>query len=875
MKSFTSVAWVIYSSALLINLFSEACCFGFAGKGKFFMPSISRRDLLHSGLAFSASSLVARSAWGRTAAMIAGYPRPASAEALAAVAPREHLLFDFDWKFTFGNGDDPSKDLGFGYGQGDFAKTGEFEFAKAKFDDSKWRSLNLPHDWAVELPFVNDKEQTSHGFKPLGRRYPETSVGWYRRAFDIPESDKGRRIWVEFDGAFRDVLVFVNGCFIGRNDNGYAPFRFDLTDFLAYGKKNYIVARVDASFGDGWFYEGAGIYRHVWLTKTDALHLGKWESYVRPEVNGSAAALTLGTIVENEGKQEESAKVKWEILDAAGKTVASAESPAQSIGVDGNAAFHATAKIPNAALWSVETPNLYQAIVTVEAGGKTRDAERVSFGVRTAKFTSDKGFFLNGKPVKIQGTCNHQDHAGVGAAVPDALQWFRLAVLREMGGNAVRTSHNMPTPEWVEACDRMGMMMMCETRQMSANPEGMAQLAVMIKRYRNSPSVIMWSVGNEEGQLQGPMAEQGARIARDMVRLCHELDPTRVVSAAVNGNNEQGVSDAFDIIGFNYNLKLPDKFHQEHPERPIYGSETSSAIGTRGVYSTDLLRNTVNSYDGVVPWGETAEEWWNFYGTRVWEAGGFAWTGFDYRGEPTPYGWPSINSQFGIVDMCGFPKDNFFYYKAWWGKDSVVHLFPHWNWEGREGDEIPVWVYSNMDEVELLVNGKTIGSQKVPHLGHVEWKVRYEPGSIEARGSKDGKVVLTDKRETTGPAAAIRLTADRMEINANGEDLAVIKVEGLDKDGRLVPIADNHIAFKITGNGALIGVGNGDPNCQESDKAPKRSLFNGLAQVIVQATKEPGEIQIEAHKDGWEGPALTPATITIKTKQVELRPEVA
>ena len=838
------------------------------------MPGISRRELLFSGMAISASSLAARSAWGRTSALLSGYAGPASAEALAAVAPREHLLFDFGWKFTFGNGADPSKDLGFGYGQGDFAKTGEFEFAKAHFDDSKWRSLNLPHDWAVELPFVDDKEQASHGFKPLGRRYPETSVGWYRRAFDVPETDKGRRTWIEFDGVFRDIIVFVNGCFIGRNDNGYAPFRFDLTDFLAYGKKNYVVARVDASFGDGWFYEGAGIYRHVWLTKTDSLHLGQWESFVRSELNGNNATLTLGTLVKNEGAQTENAKVKWQILDAAGKTVATAEAPAQSIAIDGTASYSAIAKLPSPALWSVEAPNLYQAIVTVESAGKARDAERVSFGVRTAKFTADKGFFLNGKPVKIMGTCNHQDHAGVGAALPDAMQWFRLAVLKEMGGNAVRTSHNMPTPEWVEACDRMGMMMMCETRQMSSNPEGMAQLEVMVKRYRNSPSIIMWSVGNEEGQLQGPMAEQGARIAGDMVRLCHELDPTRVVSAAVNGNNEKGVSDAFDVIGFNYNLSYPDKYHQEHPNRPIYGSETSSAIGTRGVYSTDKLRNWVNSYDGVVPWGETAEDWWKFYGTREWEAGGFAWTGFDYRGEPTPYGWPSINSQFGIVDMCGFPKDNFFYYKAWWGKDPVVHLFPHWNWEGRQGDEIPVWVYSNLDEVELFVNGKSVGTQKVPHLGHVQWKVRYEPGSIEARGSKDGKVVLTDKRETTGPATTIRLTADRMEINADGEDVVVIKVEGLDKDGRLDPLADNHIDFKVTGNGALIGVGNGDPNCQESDKAPKRSLFNGLAQVIVQSTKEPGEIQIEARKDGWEGPNLTPATITIKTRQVELRPAV-
>ncbi|HET6170443.1 MAG TPA: beta-galactosidase GalA, partial [Terracidiphilus sp.] len=713
------------------------------------MPGITRRDLLSSGLALSASSLLTRSAWARTAAALSVQSAGGSAEALAAVAPREHLLFDFGWKFLNGNADDPARDLNFGFSQSDFAKTGDFDFAKAKFDDSKWRPLDLPHDWAVELPFVDDKEQESHGFKPLGRRYPLTSVGWYRREFEIPAGDQGRRIWVEFDGAFRDVLIFVNGCFVGRNDNGYAPFRFDLTDFIALGAKNYIVARVDASFGDGWFYEGAGIYRHVWLTKTDPLHLGKWETTVRSTVSGGSASLALAALVKNDGTQAENAKVTWQILDAAGKTVATAESPAQTVAVDGAVTFAATVKLADAKFWSVDEPNLYAALVTVESGGKARDAERVSFGVRTAVFDPQKGFFLNGKSIKIQGTCNHQDHAGVGAALPDRMQFFRAGVLREMGCNAVRTSHNMPTPEWVEACDRMGLMMMCETRQMSSNPEGLAQLEVMVKRYRNSPSIIIWSIGNEEFTLQNDMAEQGAKIAAAMVQRCHELDPTRVVSAAVNGNNKQGVSTPLDIIGFNYHLEMPDEYHKQNPKRAIYGSETSSAISTRGVYVTDPLRNTVNAYSAVVPWGETAEEWWTFYGTREWEAGGFAWTGFDYRGEPTPYGWPSINSQFGIVDMCGFPKDTFYYYKAWWGKEPMIHLFPHWNFEGREGDEIPVWVYSNLDEVELFHNGTSLGSQKMPRLGHVEWKVKYEPGAIEARGSKDGKVVLIEKRETT------------------------------------------------------------------------------------------------------------------------------
>jgi beta-galactosidase len=839
-----------------------------------FMPGISRRDLIFSGFAFSASSLAVPSAWSRTASLLASYPQVPSAEATAAIAPRERLLFDFGWKFTFGNGTDPSRDLGFGYGQGDFAKTGDFKFAKEGFDDSKWRTLNLPHDWAVELPFVWDDEQMSHGFKPLGRRYPETSVGWYRRAFDVPASDLGRRVSVEFDGAFRDVLVFVNGCFVGRNNNGYAPFEFDISDFLELGKTNYIVVRVDASFGDGWFYEGAGIYRHVWLTKTDPVHLGKWDSTVRTELNGQSASLSLGAVVVNQGKQSENANVTWKILDAAGRTVATAEASAPPIPVDGSASYTATTTLTNPALWSVEDPNLYSALVTVEVAGQARDAERINFGVRTTRFDPDNGFFLNGKSMKIQGTCNHQDHAGVGAALPDRLQWYRMGVLREMGCNSIRTSHNMPTPELVEACDRIGMTMMCETRQMSSNPEGLAQLETMIKRYRNSPSIIIWSIGNEEFTLQNEEAEEGAKIAAAMVRKCHELDPTRVVSAAVNGNNEKGVSLALDIIGFNYNLSMPDGYHQKNPRKAIFGSETSSAISTRGTYFTDPLRNTINAYDGVVRWGETAEEWWKFYGTREWEAGGYAWTGFDYRGEPTPYGWPSINSQFGIVDMCGFPKDTFYYYKAWWRNEPSLHLFPHWNFEGKEGVTIPVWVYSNVDEVELLVNGKSQGRQKVPHLGHVEWKVKYEPGAIEARGFKDGKVVLTEKRETTGDTVAIRLTPDRTEINADGEDVVLLKVEALDKEGRPVPTADNYINFKISGEGTFLGVGNGDPNCQQSDKEPKRSLFNGQAQVIVQSTERPGEIHVEAAKEGWDGPELTPAKVTIRTKQIDLRPAV-
>jgi len=844
------------------------------------LTAITRRDLLASGVALSASSLLAQSKLFREMAS-SGKELLVNLQPVdIAIAPREQLLFDFGWKFTFGNGNDPSKDLGFGFGQSDFSKTGDFKFAKAGIDDSAWRKLDLPHDWAVELPFVHDDtgsgdaQLRSHGYKPLGRRYPETTVGWYRRAFEIPGRDLGRRIWIEFDGAFRDVMVFVNGCFIGRSNNGYAPFRFDLTDFLAYGAINYVVLRVDASFGDGWFYEGAGIYRHVWLTKTDPVHLGRWETTVRSTINRNTATLALSTLIQNNSKQATCSGVRWKIVDPRGATVGSAESARQLISAAGSSGYNASIRLTDPMLWSVDEPNLYRAIATVEVDGSVRDAEHVNFGIRTAVFDADKGFFLNGKPLKIQGTCNHQDHAGVGAALPDALQGFRLSALQSMGCNAVRTSHNIPAPEWVEACDRMGMMMMCETRTSNSNAEGLDQLTAMIKRYRNSPSIIVWSIGNEENSLEGAMAEQGAKIAGTMVELCHELDPTRPVTSAVNGDNEKGVSEPLDVIGFNYHEEFPDAFHKKHPRRPVFGSETASDVSTRGEYFTDHARNVVSSFDGEVPWHKSPENWWKFYSAREWTAGGFAWTGFDYRGEPSPYGWPSISSQFGIVDTCGFPKDYFFYYRAWWCKDSSLHLFPHWNWHGREGDEIPVWVYSNLDEVELFVSGKSIGSQKVPHLGHVEWKVRYEPGSIEARGSKDGKVILSEKRETCGPAVSIRLTADRVEINADGEDVAIVRAEALDREGRPVPTADTMVEFAMSGPGKIVGVGNGNPNCQESDKEPKRSLFNGLAQVIVQSTKTSGEIQVEAGTGIGQGPGWPRAKLVITSKQVASRPSV-
>ncbi len=781
---------------------------------------------------------------------------------------RETLLFDRDWKFALGNAQDASKDFDFTF---DFNKTGYHKVSRSIFDDASWRTLNLPHDWAVELAFVNDVGLMSHGYKPLGRSYPETSVGWYRRTFDVPASDRGRRLLVRFDGAMKETLVFVNGCFLGRSMSGYVPFEFDITDFLHFGETNYIALRVDATAHEGWFYEGAGLYRHAWLVKTAPIHLVPLESVVRATISGHTANLALAVEVQNHSPADAAVSVSWKILDSSGKIAGATQSMLAKVSSDGSTPFHATLTMANPALWSVETPNLYTAIVTVHSNGVAVDDQHVSFGVRSSHFDPDKGFLLNGQHVKLQGTCNHQDHAGVGAAMPDRLQYFRLGVLKDMGSNAVRTSHNMPTPEWIEACDRMGMMVMCETRVLSSSPEAMAQLEAMIKQYRNSPSVIIWSIGNEEDRLQTGEAEIGAQVAAAMVRRCHELDPTRVVSAAVNGRNDKGISNPLDIIGFNYHLEYPDEFHKKNPNRPIYGSETSSVVGTRGVYKTDKAAHTLDAYDRpIVTMIDKANlVWLPFYATREWEAGAFAWTGFDYRGEPTPYNWPSISSQFGIVDTCGFRKDAFFYYKAWWNKEPVLHVFPHWNFAGREEEEIPVWVYTNLEKVELFVNGKSLGVQAVPRLGYAHWTVKYEPGAIEVRGYDGEKIALSDKRETTGPAVAVRLRADRPQINADGEDLAFVTMDAVDAAGRTVPTASNSLSLTITGPGTLLGVGNGNPNCLESDKEPRRSLFNGLAQAIVQSGLTAGEIQIQATSADGQ---LAPASLVVRTLAAKPRP---
>ncbi|MDV6332206.1 beta-galactosidase GalA [Asticcacaulis sp. 201] len=801
------------------------------------------------------------------AAVSAGLPALAQT---VETGQRRRLRFDTGWKFAFGHLNDVEKDFGFGADLRTYAKQGPdaTPIAKPDYDDSTWRGVTLPHDWAVELPFVpNPKAATfkpddhgsvwdpaaNHGFKPLGRDYPDTSVGWYRKTFTLDASDAGKRISLEFDGVFRNAMVIVNGYILKVNDSGYSPFRVELNDVLnTDDKPNTVLVRVDASLGEGWFYEGAGIYRHVWLVKTDPVHVPQYGVRVRAKTDGT---VEVATTVKNDSDQARTIDILSGIRSLTGDVVSANTAPASvTLAPWSQSVVSETIQVSAPKLWSLEQPNLYTVTTTLRADQTAVDRVSTTFGFRDIRFDAKEGFFLNGKSVKLKGTCNHQDHAGVGAAIPDALQVWRLQQLKDMGCNAYRTSHNPPTPELLDVCDRMGILVIDETRMMASSEEGLAQLETLILRDRNHPSVILWSIGNEEPQ-QG--TKRGAKIARTMKRLCNDLDPTRLVTAAMDNGYGQGITEVIDVMGFNYRDGVIDDFHAKFPNMPIIGTETASTVATRGEYIKDDAAHIVPAYDTTAPWwATTAEGWWPHFDEKPYIAGGFIWTGFDYRGEPTPYSsWPSISSQFGALDTCGFPKDNYWYYRAWWRPEPLLHLFPHWNWEGKEGQDISVWAHSNADAVELFVNGKSAGRKAVVKNRHVEWTVPYQPGKIEAYAYKAGKVILKAARETAGAPAKVVLTTDRTALSNDGMDCTVIKAEVFDAKGRPVPKADSLVRFTVSGPGAVIGVGNGNPNSHEADKASERKAFNGLCCAIVQVTGA-GAITVTASADGLAGGKL-------------------
>ena len=789
---------------------------------------------------------------------------------------REKLLLDRGWKFHFGDASNLKEDFDFGLGA-TFAKAGEAVGAvQPNFNDSTWRTVDLPHDWAVDLDFVRvkDNDVMSHGYKPVGRQFPKSTIGWYRRALFIPKEDEGRRLMVKFDGVFRDCIVWLNGHYLGNNLSGYSEFGYDITDYVRYGEKNVLVVRVDVSQYEGWFYEGAGIYRHTWLIRTEPVHVPEYGVFVHTDLSKGAADVHAGTDIINQSETGASCELLTLILDERGKSIAASTSKEISLQGAERKTVRQDINVSSPHLWSLESPYLYKLVSIVKSRGATVDSLATAFGIRTVRLDKDKGFFLNDKPVKIKGTCNHQDHAGVGSALPDRLQYYRIERLKEMGCNAYRTSHNPPTNELLEACDKLGMLVLDENRLMGSSPEMMGQFERLVMRDRNHPSVVLWSLGNEEWMIQD--SDVGKRIAQSLIERLRQLDPSRLYTyAANNGNTFNGINSVLPIRGFNYmTVSDIDKYRKDHPDQILLGSEEASTLCTRGIYANDTARGYVSEFDINAPgWGATAEKWWKFYEAREWLAGAFVWTGFDYRGEPTPYSWPCINSHFGIMDVCGFPKNNFFYYQAWWSDKDVLHVAPHWNWKGKEGQVINVWCESNCESVELFLNGKSLGKKTMEPNSHLEWNVPYQAGVLEARGLRHGKQ-LTTKIETTGKPVQIHLDADRTTIFADGEDVSVVTVTAIDANGREVPDADQLIRFDLQGKGQIIGVGNGDPSCHEPDKYLKgqyrRSLFNGKCQVIVQSARESGPIKLAASSDG-----LKPATLTLRTEATTLRPSVA
>lgn len=787
---------------------------------------------------------------------------------------RKHISLDEGWRFHFGHAANTEKDFNFGIAN-IFSKSGAGLHTPidTRFVDTTWRQLNIPHDWAVELPFVNvaNSDVTSHGYKPVGGLFPETSIGWYRQRFTIEPADSGNRFQLQFDGIFRDAKIWLNGFYLGNNTSGYVGVSYDVTDYVRFKGENVLVVRVDATQYEGWFYEGAGIYRHVWLNQYNNVHIADGGLFAYSEVKGTAATVNIETTVENQGLASSGVTVYSYVTSRDGKLLSQSKEQPVSLAVNGRSTVKQRLQVNNARLWSLEDPYLYRVVSVVKQNGKIIDQVQHRYGIRTIAFDGEKGFFLNGKPVKLQGTNNHQDHAGIGSALPDYMHYYRISLLKDLGANAYRTSHNAPNTELLDACDSLGMLVVDEQRLLNSSPEYMSQFERLILRDRNHPSVFIWSIGNEEGWIQ--TNSTGKRITQTLLARQKELDPSRTSTYAADLPNVfNGVNEVIPVRGFNYRHFAVADYHKDHPSQPLMGTEMGSTVTTRGIYEKDSIRGYLPDQDITAPWwASRAEQWWPLAAENSYWAGGFVWTGFDYRGEPTPFEWPNINSHFGIMDMCGFPKNIYYYYQSWWTDKDVLHISPHWNFNKQWGKIKPVdvWVNSNADNVELFLNGKSLGKQDMPRNGHLQWKVEYEPGTLEAVAYKKGRK-LTAKIETTGPPAEVVVTPYKTTMLADGTDVSVVNITVVDKEGREVPNADNLIRFKLEGPGRIIGVGNGDPSSHEADKCMdglwQRSLFNGKCQVIIQGLKKPGMIKFEATATGlYPGSTdiltVTPASI--------------
>jgi beta-galactosidase len=710
-------------------------------------------------------------------------------------------------------------------------------------------------------------ESTSPGGS--GGGYINAGTGWYRKIFKVPENVKGKRASIEFDGVYMNSDVWLNGVHLGNRPYGYSSFQYELTQYLKFGdEKNVLADRADVQQPCSRWYSGAGIYRHVRLTITDPVHIAQWGTYVTtPEVSENEATVRVETKIQNQSGSAQQVMLETIVLDDIGTKVIKGSS-ILTVKADSISTFEQFLKVPKPKLWSLENPRLYRIESNVRTNDRTVDASITPFGIRTFEFTVDKGFFLNGKHVTIKGVCEHHDQGSLGAAVHKRAIERQLEILKTMGCNAIRTSHNPPDPALLDLCDRMGFLVMDESFDEWKQSKTMfgygrffdewseRDLTDMIHRDRNHPSIILWSIGNEIPEQENANAYE---MSKRLVDICHKEDSTRPVTSACNlaeAADKNGFSKPLDVFGINYQLPLYGMFKGK---AKLVGSETASAVSTRGEYNLILengtpsikrqLNNQCSSYDD-----STAQSYLKAMKNAPWFAGEFVWTGFDYIGEPSPFPWPSASSYFGMVDLCGFPKDRYYLYQSQWTDKPMVHILPHWNWQGFEGQEIPVWCYSNCESVELFLNGKSIGEKKFSDTKdlHLVWKVPYTAGTLKAIAKYKGKTVCTDEVQTAGAQARIILSPDRIKINADGDDLSNIKIEIVDKDGRVCPNADNLVKFKIEGMGIIAGVGNGNAASHESFKANERKAFHGLCLAIVQSKRIQGTIRLSAESEGLE-----------------------
>ena len=778
----------------------------------------------------------------------------------SAQSQRERINFDNDWQFAFGDASSPAKDFGcgteyFNYYTKAASIHNEGPYSP-KFDSSDWKPVDLPHDWVVDLPYAAEASH-SHGYKQVGYKYPQTSVGWYRKTFTVPEDDYGKHLWIEFEGIFRDSRIWVNGFYLGHELSGYASHTYDISEYLNYGGENILCVRVDATLEEGWFYEGAGIYRHVWLGKASKVNVAPYGTFIYSEfaapysLRGDAApdlsqaALHIETTVRNSGNTPASYTLKHRLMDAEGNIKGECTAEGGLVLAKDSHNSLGVMSVENPHLWSCDDPYLYTVVTEVYADGNLTDSYTTTTGIRHIDFDPDQGFLLNGKQVKLKGVNMHQDHAGVGSGIPDGLQEWRLLQLKKFGCNAYRSSHNPMSPALLDICDRLGILVIEENRLTGINKEHTDLLGRMIRRDRNHPSVILWSVGNEEWGLE--WNELGTRITESMREYCHRFDPTRLMTVASSSGPH--ILIPADVAGYNYILQNPVEQHRkDYPERRVLGSEETTGCGTRGIYfdvtdgrepsavdsGNGRMVSLNRSKHGPDSLYNCIERGWKFYDERPYLAGLFYWTGFDYRGEPNPMVFPATGSEFGILDYCGFPKDEAYYLKAWWTEEPVLHILPHWNLDGHEGEDVSIWVYSNCDEVQLTVNGRRLERKKMPKNGHLEWTATYKPGYVKATGYRNGRKVMEERIETVGKAVNAETTYETIG------DISIATVRMLDEKGRFVPTACEKISFNTDGNWKILGWGNGDPAFQYIERPAGKTdsieihTFNGLAQVILQ-----------------------------------------